>query len=301
MDTNLLGLYVAAVFVAMIAPGPDMMFILATGMRGGARAGLLAVLGVVSSEIVQIAAVAAGLSALFAEVPAAFTVLRLCGAASIYVSERAGMFPVGTPSLDPGGMMSSSPVAWLVRSPTPILVSLGLVIAISIAFVFVFKGASGKTNSTSAAASTAVGFSQLNTAAPQFELPLLQHKGDVQLNKLAGVPIVINLWASDCDICKEESPAIATVSRAVGDRVRFLGVDTLDERGAAIRFAERYKLRFPIAYDSAGIVAAKYRVPGLPVTFFISKTATRILGVNIGALTAQNLIHILHKLYGVGT
>jgi len=46
-----------------------MMFVLATGMRGGARAGLLAMLGVVFSEIVQIAVVAVGLSALFAEVP----------------------------------------------------------------------------------------------------------------------------------------------------------------------------------------------------------------------------------------
>ena len=81
MNTHLLALYVAAVFLAMIAPGPDMMFILSTGMRGGARAGLLATLGVVSSEIVQIAAVAAGLSALFAEAPVAFTVLRLGGAA----------------------------------------------------------------------------------------------------------------------------------------------------------------------------------------------------------------------------
>jgi threonine/homoserine/homoserine lactone efflux protein len=81
MNCHLLALYVAAVFLAMIAPGPDMMFILSTGMRGGARAGLLATLGVVSSEIVQIAAVAAGLSALFAEAPMAFTALRLGGAA----------------------------------------------------------------------------------------------------------------------------------------------------------------------------------------------------------------------------
>jgi threonine/homoserine/homoserine lactone efflux protein len=80
MNTHLLALYVAAVFLAMIAPGPDMMFILSTGVRGGARAGLLATLGVVSSEIVQIAAVAAGLSALFAQAPVAFTVLRLAGA-----------------------------------------------------------------------------------------------------------------------------------------------------------------------------------------------------------------------------
>src|SRR5262249_58147553 len=65
----------------MIAPGPDMLFVLAVGVRGGPRAGLLAALGAASSEIVQITAVAAGLSALFAAAPAAFTVLRLCGAA----------------------------------------------------------------------------------------------------------------------------------------------------------------------------------------------------------------------------
>jgi len=71
MNTHLLGLYVAAVFLAMIAPGPDMLFILATGTRGGPRAGLLATLGVVTSEVVQITAVAAGLAALFAAARAA--------------------------------------------------------------------------------------------------------------------------------------------------------------------------------------------------------------------------------------
>src|ERR1700722_4068729 len=80
MNPHLLALYVAAVFLAMIAPGPDMMFILSTAMRGGARAGLLATLGVVSSEVVQIAAVAAGLSALFAEAPVAVPALRRAGA-----------------------------------------------------------------------------------------------------------------------------------------------------------------------------------------------------------------------------
>jgi threonine/homoserine/homoserine lactone efflux protein len=81
MNGHLLGLYVVAVFLAMIAPGPDMLFILATGARGGPRAGLLATAGVAVSEIVQITAVAAGLAALFAAAPAAFTVLRVCGAA----------------------------------------------------------------------------------------------------------------------------------------------------------------------------------------------------------------------------
>ena len=39
MNIHLLAVYVVAVFLAMIAPGPDMMFILATGARGGPRAG----------------------------------------------------------------------------------------------------------------------------------------------------------------------------------------------------------------------------------------------------------------------
>jgi len=81
VNTHLLAVYVVAVFVAMIAPGPDMLFILATGARGGPRAGLLATLGVMTSEILQITAVAAGLAALFASAPTAFLVVRLCGAA----------------------------------------------------------------------------------------------------------------------------------------------------------------------------------------------------------------------------
>lgn len=105
MNLHLLAVYVAAVFLAMIAPGPDMMFILATGARGGPRAGLLATLGVASSEAVQITAVAAGLSALFAAAPAAFAVLRLCGAAYLLYlgiqalrSARRGSPPAAPPA-----------------------------------------------------------------------------------------------------------------------------------------------------------------------------------------------------------
>jgi len=116
MNLHLLELYVAAVFLAMIAPGPDMLFILATGTRGGPRAGLLATLGVVTSEVVQITAVAAGLAALFAAAPTAFTVLRLGGAAYLLYlgvqalrSARRGR-PLEAP---PGGERVSGRYAYL--------------------------------------------------------------------------------------------------------------------------------------------------------------------------------------------
>jgi threonine/homoserine/homoserine lactone efflux protein len=116
VNAHLLVLYVAAVFVAMIAPGPDMLFIVATGARGGPRAGLLATLGVMSSEVVQIAAVAAGLAALFAAAPTAFLILRVCGAAYLLClgmqalrSARSG----GTLERAPAGVSVTAGYAYL--------------------------------------------------------------------------------------------------------------------------------------------------------------------------------------------
>lgn len=90
MNGHLLVLFVVTVFVAMIAPGPDMMFALSAGARGGPRVGLCAALGAATSEVVHIGAAAVGLSALFEAAPAAFTVLRLCGAVYLlYLGAKA--------------------------------------------------------------------------------------------------------------------------------------------------------------------------------------------------------------------
>jgi threonine/homoserine/homoserine lactone efflux protein len=78
---HLFVVFLLTTFVAMISPGPDMLFILGCGMRGGPRAGLLATAGVATSEVVHITLAAAGLSAFFAAAPTAFTALRIVGAA----------------------------------------------------------------------------------------------------------------------------------------------------------------------------------------------------------------------------
>lgn len=81
LDQHLLVAFTLATTVAMLTPGPDMLFILGCGMRGGPRIGILATAGVATSEAVHIAVAAAGLAALFAAVPVAFTVVRIAGAA----------------------------------------------------------------------------------------------------------------------------------------------------------------------------------------------------------------------------
>jgi threonine/homoserine/homoserine lactone efflux protein len=81
LDAHLLLLYTLTMAVAALTPGPDMLFVLGCGVRGGPRAGLLATAGVAVSEVVHVTFAAVGLSALFATVPTLFVTVRLVGAA----------------------------------------------------------------------------------------------------------------------------------------------------------------------------------------------------------------------------
>lgn len=90
IDPHLFALFLVTTVVAMVAPGPDMLFVLGCGMRGGPRAGLLATAGVATSEAVHVTLAAIGLSALLTAVPVAFTVVRIVGAAYlIYLGVQA--------------------------------------------------------------------------------------------------------------------------------------------------------------------------------------------------------------------
>ena len=90
VDQHLLLAFLVTTAIAMVMPGPDMLFVLGCGMRGGPKAGLLATAGVATSEAIHVAVAAAGLAALFAAVPVAFTVVRVVGAAYlVYLGVQA--------------------------------------------------------------------------------------------------------------------------------------------------------------------------------------------------------------------
>ncbi|MCP3805022.1 LysE family translocator [Allokutzneria sp. A3M-2-11 16] len=80
VDLHLLALFTLTTMVAMLTPGPDMLFVLGCGIKGGPRAGLFATAGVAVSEAVHVALAAVGLAALFEAAPTAFTVVRIVGA-----------------------------------------------------------------------------------------------------------------------------------------------------------------------------------------------------------------------------
>ena len=73
--------YLALVTVLMLTPGPDMLFVLASGVRSGSRAGFVAAVGVAVGETIHLLAAAAGLAALFRAAPLLYDLVRFAGAA----------------------------------------------------------------------------------------------------------------------------------------------------------------------------------------------------------------------------
>lgn len=83
IDPTILPIFIFSVFLLMITPGPDMIFITANSLAGGWKAGLASVIGVTLGAYIHVLAAAAGVSAIIATSEIAYSVLRFGGAAYI--------------------------------------------------------------------------------------------------------------------------------------------------------------------------------------------------------------------------
>ena len=89
MPLEQLLLFIAAGLLLNLTPGPDVLYVVSNALRGGARVGVVAALGITAGCFVHIFAAAVGVSALMAASATAFTVLKWLGASYlVYVGVR---------------------------------------------------------------------------------------------------------------------------------------------------------------------------------------------------------------------
>lgn len=99
-DTPQLLMFMAAGWLLNLTPGPDVLYIVTHALRHGARAGIVAGLGVTAGCFVHIVAAALGVGALMAASATAFTALKWLGAAYLFyvgaklLLSRAGAGPL---------------------------------------------------------------------------------------------------------------------------------------------------------------------------------------------------------------
>jgi thiol-disulfide isomerase/thioredoxin len=96
------------------------------------------------------------------------------------------------------------------------------------------------------------------------------------LAQLRGTPVIVNIWASWCGPCREEAPLLAAAARRDGDRIQFLGIDILDSKDAAARFAQEFRIPYPSLFDETGAIRSSLGFLGQPVTVFYDAAGTKV-------------------------
>jgi thiol-disulfide isomerase/thioredoxin len=114
--------------------------------------------------------------------------------------------------------------------------------------------------------------------APDFTLETLSGEA-ISLSDLRGQAVLINFWATWCPPCRQEMPAI----QRVYERYRDQGFTEVAE------FVEELGLTFPILLDREGEVFERYRVRGLPTSFFMDRAGV-VHNVKIGGPMSEDFI-----------
>ena len=114
----------------------------------------------------------------------------------------------------------------------------------------------------------------------EFDLELL-HGGRVTSADMMGKVVLINFWASWCEPCRDEMPALDALRRSIThEDFAFMTFNEDVTLGPARRFLEDYGSDFPVALGR-GDLRAKYHYVGLPFTVLIDRegrVVTRWIG-----------------------
>jgi cytochrome c biogenesis protein CcmG/thiol:disulfide interchange protein DsbE len=107
--------------------------------------------------------------------------------------------------------------------------------------------------------------------APDKELPTLSGDGSGSLHEHRGSWVLVNFWASWCDPCRDEAPALERIHHGLGGpRFAVVGINLDDSRDDARSFVEEFGLSYPQLRDGDGRERRDaYGMTGFPESFLI--------------------------------
>ncbi len=132
---------------------------------------------------------------------------------------------------------------------------------------------------------------------PAPELGLTDLEGRTWTLDDAGERLVwVNFWATSCEPCRTEMPAMQRLAEAYADELLILGVDWGEDPNVVRDFVDRYDVRYPILLDPT--LETFYRwasTDGLPRHYFIGPEGT-ILREIVGPLEPARMVGIIEEL-----
>jgi cytochrome c-type biogenesis protein CcmF len=129
---------------------------------------------------------------------------------------------------------------------------------------------------------------RIGQPAPDLTLNLLDGS-TLALADLRGQVVVVNIWATWCEPCRDELPDLQDIWEAYGERgAVVVGVAFEDDAGQVLEMARELGLTYPLGVDTDGRIATSFGVTGVPETFVIDPQG-RIARVFIGQVNAAQL------------
>ena len=141
----------------------------------------------------------------------------------------------------------------------------------------------------------------LDTADKSIPMQCLDGVSSMNFYQLKG-PMVINVWGSWCEGCKEEMPYFVDLYETQAfesGQIKLLGINVEESsKEDAIEYIKQNGMSWPHLEDLDGISKSIFG-PGVPVTWFIDKEGENV-ATKIGAYTNKDqLFEQVEKAFGI--
>jgi thiol-disulfide isomerase/thioredoxin len=132
-------------------------------------------------------------------------------------------------------------------------------------------------------------------------MPCLDGEVSINFHQLKG-PMVINVWGSWCEGCKEEMPYFVDLYESQAfesGQIQLLGINVEESsKVEAIEYVKKSGMSWPHLEDLGGISKSIFG-PGVPVTWFVNEAGENV-GTKIGAYTnKKQLFEQVEKAFGI--
>lgn len=88
---------------------------------------------------------------------------------------------------------------------------------------------------------------------------------------MKGKVVIVDFWASWCEPCKIELPALNALHKKFKGKVMIVGINVDDDINEAKSFLKEHGVSFPLAYDKDKKMVTTLEISTMPTSFILSE------------------------------